>query len=200
MAEKFKKLLKKTFVIIGIIFLIFGIIFLVLMFNDNLRFKFDYESLNNIPYTNGKIIKAKVPWKNSIKYIEGKEVLQILKNETGIVYFGYPSCPWCRNIVGPLIEVAKENNLKIYYVNTHEAIDDIKEELKKVLKDYLRKNEETNEYVIAVPDVYYIESGKIIGHHIGTIESYKNPYKKMTEKQKEQLKEKYRELIKSKER
>lgn len=195
MVEKIKGSFKKTLIATGIIFIILAMISLVILLNDNLHFKFDYESLNNIPYTNGKTIQAKIPWKNNIKYIDGNEIFQILENETGIVYFGYPSCPWCRNVVGPLIEVAKENDLKIYYVNTHDAIDDVKEELKKALKDYLRKNEETGEYVIAVPDVYYIESGKIIGHHIGTVDSYKNPYKKMTEKQKEELKKEYQKLI-----
>lgn len=196
MVEKIKGSFKKTLIATGIILIIIVIISLIILLNDNLRFKFDYESLNNIPYTNGKIIKTKIPWKNNIKYIEGEEVIQTLKKETGIVYFGYPSCPWCRNIVGPLIEVAKENNLKIYYVNIHNAIEEEKEELKKLLKDYLRKNEETGEYVIAVPDVYYIKSGKIIGHHIGSVDSYKNPYKKMTEKQKKELKTKYQKLIK----
>ena len=182
---------------LGILFLVFMVLAVIVISNDNLHFKLDYESLNNIPYENGRKIPVSIPLNNNIKYIEGKDVLETLKTKTGIVYFGYNSCPWCRNVIGILIETAKENQIKpIYYVDIHHAIDDVKEELKEYLDEYLRVDEETGEKVLAVPDVYFIKNGKIIGHHISTVKSYKNPYKGMNDKQKQELKGIYQDIIK----
>lgn len=190
------KKLKKYLIIVGSILLIILIISLIVAFNDNLRFKLDYESLNSIPYDNGKTIEVKIPWNNPVEYIYQEEVLDVLENETGIVYFGYNSCPWCRNIIEVLLETAKEEGIDtIYYVNIHGAIDGIEEELKEILYDYLRENSETGEKVLAVPDIYFIKDGKIIGHHISTVESYKNPYKGMNKQQKSELKKIYQELL-----
>lgn len=190
------KKLKKYLMIVGIILLVILTIALIVTFNDNLRFKLDYESLNSIPYDNGKKIEVKISWNNPVDYIYQEEVIEVLENGTGIVYFGYNSCPWCRNIVEILLETAKEEKFdKVYYVNTHGALDGIEEELIEILHDYLRENPETGEKVLAVPDVYFIKDGKIIGHHISTVESYKNPYKGMNEEQKKELKKIYQELL-----
>lgn len=197
MSEKMKKNIKRIIVIIGIVFLLLIIFASIIISNDNLRFKLDYEFLNNIPYENGRRIPVSIPFNNHIEYIEGKKIIETLKTKTGIVYFGYNSCPWCRNVIGLLIETANENKIKpIYYVDIHHAIDNVKEELKEYLKDYLRVDEETKEKVLAVPDVYFIKNGKIIGHHISTIKSYKNPYKGMNDQQKKELKGIYQEIIK----
>jgi len=197
MTDKMKKNIKRVIIIIGIFCLLFMIFACIVISNDNLRFKFDYESLNKIPYENGRKIPVSIPFNNHIKYIKGKEIIDTLKTKSGIVYFGYNSCPWCRNVIGLLIETAKENNIKpIYYADIHHAIDDVKEELKEYLDEYLRVDEETGEKVLAVPDVYFIKNGKIIGHHISTVKSYKNPYKGMNDKQKQELKGIYQDIIK----
>lgn len=192
-----KSTLKKTCIVTGVICLFILVAALIIMSQDNLRFKLDYESLNHIPYENGKKISVKIPLDNKVKYIRGKEVLEVLKTKTGIIYFGYNSCPWCRNIVEPLIEIAKENKIEpIYYVDVHREIDGIELELKEILDPYLREDEETKQKVLAFPDVYFIKDGKIIGHHISTVKSYKNPYKGMTQEQENELKEIYQALAK----
>lgn len=196
MPDKLKKNIKRALIITSIICLLLVIATIIILNNDSLRFKLEYESLNRIPYENGRKIPVSIPWNNSIKYIEEKEVLETLKTKSGIVYFGYNSCPWCRNVIGIVIETARENQIKpIYYVDIHHAIDGIKEELKECLDEYLRVDEETREKVLAVPDIYFIKDGKIIGHHISTVKSYKNPYKGMTEEQKQELKGIYQEII-----
>ena len=82
---------------------------------------------------------------------------------------------------------------KIYF--NKEDISKIKKEIINILDDYLRLDEETNTKVLAVPDVYFIKNGKILTHHIGTVDSYKNPYLGMNKKQKEELKKIYNEGI-----
>ena len=123
--------------------------------------------------------------------------MKLFKEGTGIVYFGYSTCPWCRNSVPILIDVAKKNKLKvIYYYDIHEEnLDSIKKELYEILDPYLREKEDGKKD-LSVPDVYAIKKGKIKGHHIGTVSSYKNPTKGMNKKQKKELEDIYDSLIK----
>jgi len=187
--------MKKKITIISVILIIIGIICFWLYQVDGIRFKISYEYINQFEYNNGKKIKVSIPWDNQIKYLEDDKVINFLNTETGIVYFGYNDCPWCRNIVEPLLEVAKEENIDtIYYVNTHN-IKSITNDLYKVLNSYLKTNPETNKKRLAVPDVYFIKNGKIMMHHIGTVDSYKNPYLGMNKKQIEELKAIYRKGI-----
>ena len=187
--------MKKRLIIIVIIALILTGISLYARSRDNIRFKLSYEFSNYGEKEN--TIKVNIPINNRIKYVNDKKLLKLFKSGTGVIYFGYSSCPWCRNIVPILIDTVIENNIdNIYYVDIHEVnLNEIKDELYEILKEYLRENED-GEKVLAVPDVYVVKKGKIKGHHIGTVTSYKNPYKGMNSKQKKELKEIYTNLIK----
>lgn len=188
--------MRKKGLIIGIFLLVIIFVSIIIIYtNDNLRFKLSYEYINLVEYSNGKTIKVNIPIDNNIKYLENDEVISFFKTGTGIIYFGYDTCPWCRNMIEPLIEVVKEENIDtIYYVDS-KKVKSIKDDLYKILDKYLRVDSETNEKRFAVPDVYFIKDGKIMSHHIGTVDSYKNPYKKMTISQKKELKKIYKEKI-----
>ena len=55
---------------------------------------------------------------NIFVYKNAEEIIKILENGTGVVYLGFPECPWCRAYVPMLNEIAKENHFdKIYYYN-----------------------------------------------------------------------------------
>ena len=188
---------KKILIVVTTIILLIGIITFLLYQNDSIRFKFSYEYINMLEYNNGKKIEVEIPYDNRIEYLNEEELLTFIKEETGILYFGYNTCPWCRNIVPVLIDTVKENNIdKIYNADIHKLnISSIKKELYGLLNDYLREDDE-NKKVLAVPDVYFIKDGKIIGHHLSALDSYHNPYKKMTNKQKQELSNIYEEMIK----
>jgi len=87
--------------------------------SDSIKFKIEYESLNGKDTSYGTTYKKlTISEINPIKYSSYDEILDILKNKTGIIYFGFPECPWCRNAVPVLIDVAKDNNVEnIYYLN-----------------------------------------------------------------------------------
>ncbi|MBE6146848.1 MAG: hypothetical protein E7168_00780 [Firmicutes bacterium] len=188
---------KKLIIILTVIIVLLGI-GIYIYSRDNLRFKISYESINNIEYTNGKKIPVSIPIDNGVKYLTGNKIKEVMTKETGIFYFGYTSCPWCRNAVVPLIETAKENGIsKIYYIDTHSSsFQDVSTDVKEVLGDYLETDEETGQKRLGVPDVYFVKDGEIIGHHIGTVSSYKNPYLGMNKQQTNELKEIYRIFIK----
>lgn len=188
--------MKKKIIMVIIIIAVLGMIGFLLYSQDNLKFKISYEYINHVEYANGKKIKVKIPFQNPIVYLNKNEIISFLEKKTGIVYFGYNTCPWCRNIIEPLLEVAKEEKIEhIYYVDIHKNLKDISKELTKVLDDYLTLDEETNEKRIAVPDVYFVKEGKIVFHHLGTVESYKNPYLGMNNQQIRELKSIYRKGI-----
>ena len=46
-----------------------------------------------------------------------------------------------------------------------------------------------------VPDVYFIKDGKIVYHHLGSVDSYKDAFKGMNNKQLKELKNIYQEGI-----
>ena len=112
--------------------------------NDSNKFKEEYESLNGKTfYQNYKYKDVTIPEDNPIKYSDYKEIIDIVKNGSGVIYLGYPECPWCRGYIPYLNEVAINEHLdKIYYFNILNdrknnwlEIDNI--ELKKELIEYL---------------------------------------------------------------
>ena len=48
----------------------------------------------------------------TIKYSNYDEIFEILESKSGVIYFGFPECPWCRNIALPLVDSAMEYGLE----------------------------------------------------------------------------------------
>lgn len=175
--------------------------------NDALKFKEEYEKLNNtIRESDGaKYNNVEIPEENPIKYISALEAVDIIKNGNGIIYFGANWCPWCRNAVEVLIDTAKENNLEtIYYVDmdhvrniweiqdnklvkTQEekegyyellnALDSILRNKTYTLKDKNGKEYDTSEKRIGMPLVISIKDGNITSNHTGTVSLKENQTK-----------------------
>lgn len=185
--------MKKKFLVIGIIVVfILCAIGSYFLLPDSYHFKLEYEFYNNFAYENGKYIKVSIPWDNNIDILKEKEVLSTLESETGIFYFGYPDCPWCRNIVEVLVSVSNELDVPIYYIDVHKLKDS--GTLISYLSDYLTETEDGSKKLY-VPDVYFVKDGEIMMHHVSTVESYKNPYLGMNDEQKEELASIYKEGI-----
>lgn len=214
--------MKKKIIITIIIILIFilGICTYLFMNNNNsdtLKFKEEYESLNNTiresdgaTYNNISISKN-----NPIKIVDAKGALKVLQSKKAVLYIGAGWCPWCRNAVPVLFEVTKKYNVKtIYYLNldnekssfkieknkliqTKKGTDSYYELLDKLsdrLNDYKLTDESGNEYDtkekrIYIPYVITIKDGKVIDDHVGTVSLNENQtkYDKMTTEQYQEL-------------
>ena len=102
---------------------------------------------------------------NSFVYKTDKEIIEILKHGTGVVYLGFPECPWCQGYVGYIEEIAKKTNVsKVYYLNVLDIRkNNTKEyqEIVSILNDYLDYDEEGKKRVY-VPLVIAVKDGKII--------------------------------------
>lgn len=182
-------MIKKILVLL--VFLLAGCTKEITIPNEVSKFKEEYEVLNDSGISVDIDLNAK------ISYLEEDEIVDFLNNETGIIYFGFPTCPWCRNILPILIDVTMDNDKVLYYCNPSDmrsSENDTYNKIKEILNDYLEVNSQ-GEKTLYVPDVYFIKNGKIISHHLGTVTSQVDPYISLTTEEKQELYNIYEELL-----
>ena len=219
-------------VLIGIIILIAcGCGFLVLqkveetpVITDAIKIKEEYELLNgkinesnNLNYP---VVTLSID--NPFVYRSESEIIDILKNRTGIIYFGFSSCPWCRSILPILEEAAREVGVaQIFYLDIQNIRDvleldendkvvtskegnngyyQIVELLDEYLSEYSLENKEgkeisTGKKRLFAPTVVGVLNGKIVSFHEGSVDSQKNGFEPLSDVQKEELKSIYVDLI-----
>lgn len=94
------------------------------------------------------------------------EVLKVLESGTGVVFLGFPECPWCQQLAPIVDEAAKAENLdKVYYLNIRETRannDGVYRQLVEKLRDHLETDEDGQPRIF-VPDVTAVENGTIVG-------------------------------------
>lgn len=191
---------------------------------DSKKFKEEYESLNGTKNKGGKEIrKIEIDEENVFVYAEAKDIVKMTENkETFLVYFGFPTCPWCRSVLPSLISVAKDNGVdKIYYVNVLD-IRDTKELGKKdkvktvkegtkdyyklldlfdnVLNDYTLTNSKdkeikTGEKRIYAPNVIAVVDGKAKKLTSGISDAQDDGYMEITDEMKNDMKKQFEEVI-----
>ncbi len=203
---------KQIIMIIGALLIALGgiISYTNYVSQDSFKFKKEYENLNNTLNDNGQEIREiNISKNNPFVYKEASDIVKMIENkETFLVYFGFPTCPWCRSILPTLIDVAKDLKADtIYYVDVKEIRDTIvlddenhpvteKEgtnsyyELLKllgnVLKDYTLKDQEGNsvtidEKRISAPNIVSVVKGKATSMTTGISEKQTNGYMKLTD-------------------
>lgn len=192
--NSYNKIKKIILGVLSLVLIILASILIFEKFNHEERMLTDAKKFAK-EYTN-------VDEENIFIYASSKDILKILENGTGIIYFGYPDCKWCKSYVPILNEVAKEENIdKIYYYNIKEdrrsnTPNYIK--ITELLKDYLYYDDEGN-YKLYAPDVTIVKNGKIIGHNNeGSIVTKEQgtPEEYFSEERKENLKNTLRTYIK----
>ena len=141
------------------------IIYLTIFKKDNssnaLKFKKEYESLNNKTNdkTSSKYLKVDIDKNNVFVYKTDSEIIDVIEKEDAIIYFGYKESDPCRGLVQVLNEVAKENNIKkVYYVDIssirdeYEVIDSTISKIKNGTDSYnkllTKLDEFLHEYII----------------------------------------------------
>lgn len=177
--------------------------------NEEIKFKEEYEKLNGVynENVNNYYMKVDILENNNVEYKSADEIIDILKGGTGVIYFGFPECPWCRNLVPVLVDTLSEYTVPFYYFNAYDIRDSkhldengnivtdkegTKEyyEIVDILKDYLGEYSGLNDSSIKrlyFPTLVFVKDGKILYVHTGTLDSQKNPYIELTDNQKNEL-------------
>lgn len=176
---------KKYLLIVSVIILVLlGVLFFIggnkeKKLSDGERFAQEYEGIEE---------------DNVFVYRNIDEIINIMERGTGVVYLGFPECPWCHVYVKYLNEVAKEVGIeKIYYYNVLEDRTNNTENYQKlteILKGHLQYDEEGNEKIY-VPNVSFHIEGKIIGNDYETSKDthgFKEPSDYWTEDEVKELK------------
>lgn len=144
---------------------------------------------------------TEVPEYNVFVYKGAEEIIKILEHGTGIVYLGFPECPWCQAYVPILSEVADIEGIdKIYYFNILNERKENTQNYQKmvsILSDYLQYDDEGNKRIY-VPAIIAVIDGQIIGFDdessYDTL-GYDDPKDYWTEDRKENLKKRLTEMI-----
>lgn len=148
---------KKLF-IIGAILVVIGLIlsYFFLIKKDNN--KIDDAKKFKSEYTN-------VSDDNPFVYRSVDQIINILEKGTGVVYLGFPECPWCQAYVPYVEEVAKKVGIdKVYYYNIKEDRKNNTEEYQKIVKilDVYLSNDDEGNKRIYVPAIIIVQNGKIV--------------------------------------
>lgn len=154
---------------------------------DGVKFKSEYEELNNKVNEDGKEYpEVNISSKNVIKYSNVNEIVSMFKNKgDAVIYFGYASCVYCRSAIEVLCDVASSSELdSIYYLDVQ------KESNYNELFDYLGEELLTEDKIYS-PLVVFVVDGKIVSYNKGTLVSQDDPYDELDESQKKGLGEIY---------
>ena len=114
---------------------------------------------------------TKVGNDNVFVYRNAKEIIAILEKGTGVVYLGFPECPWCQIYVTHLNDAAKNLGIeKIYYFNIAEDRKNNTEDYQKIvslIKNQLQFDDEGKERIY-VPHVSIVKKGVAVGYDYET--------------------------------
>lgn len=192
---------------------------------DAVKFQSEYMELNDkVNEMNGKAyVNVTLSDENTVKYVNESKAAQILEEGTGVIYFGFSTCPWCRSLVTTLAKVAEAKNETIYYLDVlnirstfeveegklnktregskgyYKLLELLDEKLEEFyLVDEAGNKYDTNEKRLYAPTLVAVEKGEITGFHVGTVDSQESGYDKLTDDQIVELEKIVKDLIDSK--
>lgn len=178
----------RLWVIIGLVIIVIGVVIYKCFFEypnaDAKKFRGEYKQVSK---------------NNVFVYRTEDEILNILDNGTGVIYFGFPECPWCQAYVPILNDMAHEYGIEeIYYLDVYDMRKENTKSYQDIvskIREYLFLDDNSNPRIY-VPDVYVIRDGVIIGHNNDTsVISSGTPKEYYTKENTDALKEKIATLF-----
>lgn len=129
------------------------------------------------------------------------EAIQFFEEgKSGLLYFGFPDCPWCKELFPVLSQSLKDNDETIYYIRTRDDeknrlySEEQKEQIEPYLKDYMKDNDE-GILTLYVPLVVRVKDGQVISGHQGTAEDHDAHESGLTQEETEELKAEIDQII-----
>lgn len=112
-----------------------------------------------------------------------------------LVAIGFKGCHVCQESNQYLNEVAKENNIVVYYVDAYSEkypLIDKYSEVTEKLSNILNKDGNGN-YALQTPEVFVIKDGKVVDHQLGLVDGW--DFNSPKESSIKSLKNNYQSLI-----
>ena len=109
--------------------------------------------------------------------------------KTVIVYIGRDNCEWCLALIPVLDEIIKEKDMKVYYLDIlSQSEEDLAkiDEVAELCRDYVEKDSD-GKPILRAPSLLYIQEGKLVNFHEGTVNTHDATQRDMTEKELERL-------------
>lgn len=179
--------------------------------SDSARFAAEYMEYNGQLRGNGEPhMVLNISDDNPVVYLEADEIISMLESGTGLINLGFPICPWCREIVPYLIDLAEQERVPLYYMNI-QPIRDVMERdesgniitttegtpqyhrMVEILYNWLWEYaglEEPEIKRIYVPTTIFVRDGVIIYVHTATLrENYEGGYKPLDDQQADRVKD-----------
>ena len=179
--------------------------------SDAQKFKHEYEILNdNISWDGVTAFQPlTIPEDSEIQYATEKDLELLLETGTGVLYLGFPECPWCRTLIPPLLQAQIDSAYtgKLYCYNAlydrdvlsladdgtitvenegSETYNYLLSKLAPYLPTYEGLNDNTIKRIY-FPTTVFIKNGTIISVHLNTIEEQEEGSGGLTEEQHNKL-------------
>jgi thiol-disulfide isomerase/thioredoxin len=180
--------------------------------DDAARFKSEHEVMNGPVTFDGEhqYRHIKIPEDNPFIYTEGEVAKALLATGTGILYMGFPECPWCRTLLPALIAAYEECGYggSIYYYNAFPDRDVLSlsesgeivvetegaavyREMVEILYDFLGPYKGLNDESVRriyFPTTVFFKDGAVLSAHLATIDGQEGGYDELTDDQFLELK------------
>ena len=120
--------------------------------------------------------------------------------QSGLLYFGFPNCPWCQEVVPLLHELASQANVPVHYIQTRDDegirlyTDSQRDAIAPYLNGFIRNNAQ-GEPTLYVPLVVAVENGQVIQGHQGSISGHNAHEEELTSTQRQELQEELKKLV-----
>jgi len=182
--------------------------------SDAVRFKEENEMFNGLISRDGENYHKSIyiPSRNPFVFVDGYQVYDMLSstNRSGIIYMGFPECPWCRALLPSLIDAVQASRYRgnVYHYNgladrdilrlnddgeieVVEEGEPIYHRLVELLYDYLGPYlglYDDSIRRIYFPTTVFFSNGEITSVHLGTVEGQTSGFDGLNEEQHEELK------------
>lgn len=172
--------------------------------------KEEYESLNGEKNDAGRPYPTVTfPEGLQISLPTEEEVLGLFRNGTGILYFGFPECPWCRTLLPVLSEVLTEHpGIALFCYDLRPERDEYRldengelQQIREGTAFYSRLLDILDGWIgayqgldddslkrIYMPTLVFLKDGVIQSVHINTVDGQESGYDPLTDEQRAELK------------
>lgn len=177
----------------------------------------EYAAINGSATRDGReYLDVSLPDDHVFSTITEDEAVAMLQQGTGVLYFGFPECPWCRAAMPVMDEAGKNTNVgQIHYLNVSdirdvrtldedgtvvveepgsEAYAELLAELGDAAPEY-EGLEDPTQRRIYVPLVVAVKDGEVLGSHVSTVDSQADPFEPMSDEQHDELLGIYEDLF-----